>query len=116
MVPETTTFSKGGVESLRAAYFAYLKEVSSILVQHDKITKKEEKLVETACSLNEIPELTALVQLAKSQAAAEATAETSHKPAKKRMKKNKITAEMQAEQEKLLNQSRIAMVKKRTTT
>jgi hypothetical protein len=103
-------FTAASVDVLRTAYFSYLREVASSLVEYDKVTDNDD-LVATACSLENSSEFRRWTEegmvLLKSS---HERASTSH-PKQKRAKKQ-VTAEMEAEQERLLEKSKEAMVQR----
>lgn len=111
-------FTKDSVELLRTAYFSYLREVGSVLVQHDKITHGD-GIVETACTLNNTPMFVGWVRQAEemlllkgSTQTTTTTTQSKHKLSKKRI----VTAEMEAAQELLLKKSKDGMAERQRDT
>jgi hypothetical protein len=106
---ESMTFTEAAVVGLRSAFLAYLDMVGSSLTEHDSL--KEEETVVNALAIN--PKFEGFVRQAKE------IIEKSGPPAKKRGKRKKkmvITPEMEAEQERLLQQSREAAINKKQKT
>lgn len=110
-------FTAASVDVLRTAYFSYLREVASSLVEHDKINDND-GLVAKACSLennssSEFRRWTeeSMALLKKEASSSEDRASTMARPKPKRAKKQ-VTAEMEAEQERLLEKSKAAMVQR----
>ena len=119
------TFTKGSVQLLRTAYFSYLDQVASTLVQHDKVTSKDDGIITTACSVNNTPEFVEWIQEAQTlllsqkqtpNAAGAMTRGSHPKPTKASKKRATITAEMEAEQERLLRKSKDVMTERQVET
>lgn len=103
-------FTKAAIEAFRAAYFFYLDEVAFSLVQHDKVSEKDE-IVLKACQRNGEDKLflgwanqAQDILLKKKSHGGPATGSKS-----KGKRRKKMTAEMEAEQERLLKVSMDAM-------
>lgn len=135
-------FTKEAVMALRTAYFSYLQQVASSLVEHDKLSRNDDDLVvETACGLNGTTEFVEWTKQAKEllwmkqreqkddddddtenptgtanskqPTAAAAASRFIHSKSRRKKKQQLVSAEMEAEQERLLQQAKDAMMKTR---
>lgn len=97
-------FTKDAVIALRECHASFLREVAGQLVEHDRLDLNS---VAQACSLGGTPAFVEWTQEA--QALLEQEAAQNPKP-KKKAKKGGITAEMEAQQEELLQKSKAAMI------
>ena len=115
---QNVQFTKGAVLGLKRAYETYLTAVASNLAQHDSLN--DEQVVAECLSLNNNPDMAALVQQAQAylanSSANDAEEDDRKMPAskskRKRLQKQKITADMEAEQERLFQQSKAAVMGK----
>ncbi len=104
-------FTNDSVDLLRTAYFSYLREVASTLVQHDKITN-DDGILAKACGLDSTPEFMRWVREAE-ELLKSSTNAASHPKQNKRSKKLAVTAEMEAQQELLFKKSKDVMAERK---
>jgi hypothetical protein len=103
-------FTTASVEVLRTAYFSYLREVASSLVEHDKITDHDD-IVSKACSLDNSSDFQRWTEEGILLLKASNDRAPTVRP-KPKLAKKQITADMEAEQERLLNKSKAQMVQR----
>jgi hypothetical protein len=110
-------FTEGAVVGLRQAYWTYLQQVASNLVEHDSLDDLD--VVVQALNLDEstadiVAQAQELLAVSSKSSAAVATTKGSASTfayAKKKHKRQKISADMEAEQERLLQQSKASVVR-----
>jgi hypothetical protein len=110
------TFTEAAVMGLRSTFINYLDMVGSSLTEHDSL--KEEELVVNALTINNNPQFEGFVRQAKEIITTTMKQKSATAPAKKRGKRKqkiKITPEMEAEQDRMLQKSKEAMNKKQKT-
>jgi hypothetical protein len=113
-IKNTLKFTESAVAGLRQAYFAYMQQVASSLTEWDDLKKDNHKIVE-ALGIDD-PEFEKWTQQAQELVVASQQEEEQQETAKGRPKKQRkrrrgaITAEMEAEQERLLKQSKATVL------
>jgi len=101
-------FTKASIESLRNVYFTFLSEVTSSLVEHDKIVEGD-GIVSKACTLGDRPLFVAWEEEARTLLTVKRKEETNTNGTTERRKKSKLSKQtiqdMEMEQERLLRKS-----------
>ena len=101
-------FTKAAIEAFRLVYFSYLDHVAVELEQHDKVSEND-GVVLRACQVNSSPQFSAWADLAQSLLQEKGHKISSTKSSSRTKRAKQVTAEMEAEQERLLKKSLDAM-------
>lgn len=109
--PPTVQFTEGAVVGLRQAYWTFLQHVAGNLAEHDSLDDMEQ--VAEALTLNDgivgiVEQAQQMVTKMASQGKGKSAVNKT--TTKKKLKRQKITADMEAQQEKLLQQSKASVL------